>query len=77
MNEMDRRYKNLQKMALGISILIMSWLVSVAPYIVIFIDELADLMAFAPVEVEDAIARLAQMARERNSFSCFNTKTLS
>lgn len=33
------------------------------PYIVIFIDELADLMMFAPVEVEDAIARLAQMAR--------------
>ncbi len=33
------------------------------PYIVILIDELADLMAFAPVEVEDAIARLAQMAR--------------
>lgn len=33
------------------------------PYIVIFIDELADLMAYAPVEVEDAITRLAQMAR--------------
>lgn len=33
------------------------------PYVVIFIDELADLMAYAPVEVEDAIARLAQMAR--------------
>lgn len=33
------------------------------PYIVIFIDELADLMAYAPVEVENAIARLAQMAR--------------
>lgn len=33
------------------------------PYIIIFIDELADLMAYAPVEVEDAIARLAQMAR--------------
>jgi S-DNA-T family DNA segregation ATPase FtsK/SpoIIIE len=33
------------------------------PYIVIFIDELADLMAYAPAEVEDAICKLAQMSR--------------
>lgn len=35
----------------------------VLPQIVIIIDELADLMMVAPNEVEDAICRLAQMAR--------------
>lgn len=64
MNEMDRRYKTFAEQGVrnidsynelsGFQRL---------PYIVIFIDELADLMAYAPVEVEDAIARLAQMAR--------------
>lgn len=33
------------------------------PYIVIVIDELQNLMEFAPVEVEDVIVRLAAMAR--------------
>ncbi len=33
------------------------------PYVVIFIDELADLMMASPREVEDAICRIAQMGR--------------
>ena len=46
-NELAERTEEMQKM----------------PQIVIIIDELADLMMAAPNEVEDAICRLAQMAR--------------
>lgn len=33
------------------------------PYIIIIVDELADIILFSPAEVEDAICRIAQMAR--------------
>ena len=64
MGEMDRRYKTFAEHGVR-NIDSYNELAGFQrlPYIVIFIDELADLMAYAPVEVEDAIARLAQMAR--------------
>lgn len=33
------------------------------PYILLVIDELADIMLFSPAEVEDAVTRIAQMSR--------------
>lgn len=64
MAEMDRRYKLFSEVGVrNISGYNELSGFQALPYIVIFVDELADLMAYAPVEVEDAIARLAQMAR--------------
>ncbi len=64
MHEMDKRYKLFAERGVrNIDAYNELSGFQALPYIVIFIDELADLMMFAPVEVEDAIARLAQMAR--------------
>ncbi len=64
MAEMDRRYKLFQSVGVrNIQAYNEASGFQALPYIVIFIDELADLMMFAPVEVEDAITRLAQLAR--------------
>ncbi len=64
LQEMDRRYKLFSEVGVrnidGYNEL--SGFQAI-PYIIIFIDELADLMAYSPVEVEDSICRLAQMAR--------------
>lgn len=64
MGEMDRRYKLFSERSVrNIDAYNELSGFQALPYIVIIVDELADLMMFAPVEVEDAIARLAQMAR--------------
>ncbi len=63
-NEMDERYKFLSKHnKRNITVYNQSVLFNKIPYIIIFIDELADLMVVAPREVEGAIIRLSQMAR--------------
>ena len=64
MGEMDRRYKLFaEKGVRNIDSFNELSGFQALPYIVVLVDELADLMSYAPVEVEDAIARLAQMAR--------------
>jgi DNA segregation ATPase FtsK/SpoIIIE, S-DNA-T family len=63
--EMERRYRVLaEKAARNIdSFNLQAHDEEQLPYIVIIIDELADLMFTAPTDVEDSITRLAQMGR--------------
>ncbi len=65
--EMDRRYKDFEKAgARNIDVYNARRQAdgkSIMPYIVVIIDELADIMMMAPEEVEKSLVRLAQMAR--------------
>ena len=64
LSEMDRRYKLFaQAGARNIDGYNEMSGFQALPYIVLLIDELADIMLFSPVEVEDAITRIAQMSR--------------
>ncbi len=62
--EMDQRYKKLAEVGVK-NIEGYNELAGFAamPNIVIVIDELADIMLFAPAEVEESVTRIAQMAR--------------
>lgn len=62
--EMDRRYKLLQEVGKrNIGEFNAASTITKLPYLVLVIDELADLMSVAQNDVEAAIVRLAQMAR--------------
>lgn len=61
--EMDRRYKLLAEAGKRNILEYNESAGLTLPYIVILVDELADLMAVAQADVEAAIVRLAQMAR--------------
>src|SRR3990167_8948191 len=64
MNEMDHRYKMFAHVgARNIESYNEISGFQALPHIVLVIDELADIMLFSPVEVEDCITRLAQMSR--------------
>lgn len=63
-SEMENRYKEFAKVgARNIESFNATPGVEKKPYIIFVIDELADLMIFAPGDAEDLITRIAQMAR--------------
>ncbi|MFH1366810.1 MAG: DNA translocase FtsK 4TM domain-containing protein [Patescibacteria group bacterium] len=62
-SEMDRRFQTLSKTGKRDIHVYHREVEDGMPYIILIIDELADLMSVASVEVESAIIRLAQMAR--------------
>lgn len=61
--EMERRYRLLEEARVKSFDSFNETMAEKLPYIVIIVDELADLMMVASKDVETAIARLAQMAR--------------
>ncbi len=64
LSEMDRRYKLFaQAGARNIDAYNEMSGFQALPYIILVIDELADIMLFSPAEVEDAVTRIAQMSR--------------
>lgn len=64
LSEMDRRYKLFaQAGARNVDSYNEMSGFQALPYIVLIIDELADIILFSPVEVEDAVTRIAQMSR--------------
>jgi len=64
LSEMDRRYKSFaQAGARNIESYNEMSGFQALPYIVLVVDELADIILFSPVEVEDSITRIAQMSR--------------
>ena len=64
LNEMEQRYKRFAEVgARNIQMFNELSGFQAMPYILIVVDELADIMLYAPGEVETAITRLAQMAR--------------
>ena len=63
-NEMENRYKKFAEIGVRNIDGFNEWSgFQALPHIIICIDELAEIMAYAPADVEDSICRLAQMAR--------------